>query len=542
MANGLQVRRLLISALVLAASLLITLLLWNHERQNAEHDLKSKLNFSLHNASSRIEQHMAAYEQIVRGLQGFVAVSGSVHNDAFVRYVEALQLGANFSGIQRVGIVTVVPAAELPRHLATMRATGDANYKIFPTGSRESYAPIVQVESFSGRNSEVLGFDPMSSPLHYKAMQRAAESGSASVTQKIRAAGKGTESSLSDCVMYLPLYRHDRAIDTPAHRREALVGWVFAYLRVSELMASQYGEHHSEVDVSLHDSIDRSAPSLLYQSGGRTPVARAMEVTEYLSLGGATWVLTVYARPDFASTVGADQSRVILIAGTLLGALAALLCWQMLAAQGVAMALARKMTQELRNSEELARHLAQHDPLTGLPNRALFSDRLKQAISLARRDATQIALMYVDLDHFKPINDAYGHAVGDALLRAVSGRLTGVVRGSDTVGRIGGDEFVVLLPVISSHEDVQTVGNKILEALGSPFTVGQLELSVSASIGVANFPEHGNDEDSLSKSADDAMYHAKAAGRNCLRWASQSATPPWPQGVGSNRFAAYSPE
>jgi len=177
------------------------------------------------------------------------------------------------------------------------------------------------------------------------------------------------------------------------------------------------------------------------------------------------------------------------------------------------------MTEELRKSEERALHLAQHDPLTGLPNRALFADRLNQALSLARRDDTHLALMFIDLDYFKTVNDAHGHGVGDLLLQAVAARLREAVRESDTVGRIGGDEFVVLLPTVGSRSDAQVVAGKIRESLAHPFPVSGHTLNISASIGIAVFPDHGDDEDSLRKAADDAMYAAKARERNCIEWA-----------------------
>ena len=131
-----------------------------------------------------------------------------------------------------------------------------------------------------------------------------------------------------------------------------------------------------------------------------------------------------------------------------------------------------------------------------------------------------MALLYLDLDNFKPINDTYGHAMGDRVLGLVASRLIAAVRESDTVGRIGGDEFVVLLPVIASNDNAQTVGLKILESLREPMVFDGTTVSVSASIGVATFPEHGTDEVELFKAADAAMYAAKASRRDCLVWAS----------------------
>ncbi|MEO1767489.1 diguanylate cyclase domain-containing protein [Thiobacter aerophilum] len=163
-------------------------------------------------------------------------------------------------------------------------------------------------------------------------------------------------------------------------------------------------------------------------------------------------------------------------------------------------------------------HMAHFDAVTGLPNRSLFFDRLKQALARTRRNGEKLALFFLDLDRFKPVNDRYGHAVGDALLAAVAERLTRCVRESDTVARIAGDEFTVLLPGITGREDAARVAAKILKAIGEPFQEGGHTLHIGASIGIALFPDDAADGEALLRCADDAMYQAKAAGRNTYRF------------------------
>jgi diguanylate cyclase (GGDEF)-like protein len=169
---------------------------------------------------------------------------------------------------------------------------------------------------------------------------------------------------------------------------------------------------------------------------------------------------------------------------------------------------------ERKDFENDIQHIAQHDALTHLPNRALFNDRLQQAIATALRNKSRLALMFIDLDKFKPVNDTYGHGVGDLLLKEVALRIQDCLRESDTAARIGGDEFVVLLPAIETEQDAGTVGEKVLDALNRPFVLAGHTLEISGSIGVAVYPEHGKDEKLLVKSADIAMYHAKKNGRN----------------------------
>jgi diguanylate cyclase (GGDEF)-like protein len=175
---------------------------------------------------------------------------------------------------------------------------------------------------------------------------------------------------------------------------------------------------------------------------------------------------------------------------------------------------AHELAEEIGRAKLQMAYLAQHDALTGLPNRILLNDRLTQAMALAQRQGKQLALMFLDLDRFKYINDSLGHSVGDQLLLSVAHHLTAAVRGSDTVCRQGGDEFVILLADVEHARDAALSAEKILTALTAPHRIDQLELHVTVSIGISIYPEDGQDVDSLIKSADTAMYHAKENGRN----------------------------
>lgn len=171
---------------------------------------------------------------------------------------------------------------------------------------------------------------------------------------------------------------------------------------------------------------------------------------------------------------------------------------------------------EHKLTEERIQRMAHHDVLTRLPNRLLFNDRLHQAINLAKRDARQFALLYLDLDNFKPVNDRFGHAAGDELLQGVAARMRRQVRASDTVARIGGDEFTVILSDIARRENAETVARKIIAALGAPFQLSgtKQNVHIAASIGIAIYPENGQDADALASAADTAMYSAKQTGNS----------------------------
>jgi diguanylate cyclase (GGDEF)-like protein len=171
---------------------------------------------------------------------------------------------------------------------------------------------------------------------------------------------------------------------------------------------------------------------------------------------------------------------------------------------------------ERKQAENKLTHMATHDFLTGLPNRILFNDRLTMALAQAQRHQQKLCVMLLDLDYFKDVNDTLGHSVGDKLLRIVGERLTALLRTSDTVARMGGDEFLLLLTEIARVNNVTTIAQKILEAFRKPFVIeiDDHELMITTSIGIAIFPDDGDDADVLLKNVDIAMYRAKEKGRN----------------------------
>ena len=162
---------------------------------------------------------------------------------------------------------------------------------------------------------------------------------------------------------------------------------------------------------------------------------------------------------------------------------------------------------------EEVRHQALHDPVTDLANSRLFEDRVTQSLSISRRSGSNLALLFVDLDRFKFVNDNHGHKVGDELLRAVAQRLLASIRDEDTVARIGGDEFGVLLQQVAHTHDAELVAGEIVTALSKPFAIRDLTLRIGASVGVTLFPDRGDTYDSIISRADSAMYRAKADGR-----------------------------
>ena len=177
----------------------------------------------------------------------------------------------------------------------------------------------------------------------------------------------------------------------------------------------------------------------------------------------------------------------------------------------------RLLYKQLENHNQVLQPLALHDALTGIPNRRLLMDRLALAIAHARRNKSTMAVMYLDLDGFKQINDTLGHDVGDLLLNHVAARLVSAVREEDTVARLGGDEFVIVMSELTQDDDAAKLAAKVIQAVSQPYSIQRLDVSMTASIGVSIYPAHGEEAEALMKNADIALYEAKHMGKNNYR-------------------------
>ncbi len=757
---------LLIPLLVLFAALSVTWAVWDHEQQASRRELLSQFDFSLGDAVSRVEQRMAAYEQMLHGVQGLFAAGGNVGRDNVRDYVSALNLDANFSGIQAIGVVKWVSAAQKDAHVAAMVMDGLGHYGIAPQGDRDDYAPIVQREPNVGGNRRTpLGFDTWTDPVRRLAMEKARDSGMAVISGKVRLAVDDGPDAQPGFIMYVPVYTRGQSQDNVAQRRAHLAGWVYASFRMSDVIASLYGEQPRGLSLAIYDGVEPSAAALLYRSPdtGRKPPAETISASEYLVVAGHNWTLSLATQDGFKTGFGRNAQWIIAITGTGLSITLALLAWLLVTGHGRAMRLASTMTRELRESEEKfraiadctvnwevwwgpdgkprwinpsvrqytgytveecmamsdfaatlihpedmprvapefkkglqghrghdlefrcvrkdgsivwlsvswvpitdakgvftgfrtsgrditerkqaeselriaavafdslegmmvtdantrilrvnsafiectgysaeelvgktprmlqsgrhdaaffremwesinrvggwqgeiwdrrkngevypkwlsisavtgadgvvshyvgahhditerkiaeerIRELAFFDALTRLPNRTLLIDRLTQAIALSTQKKTCGALLFIDLDHFKTLNDTLGHDKGDALLQQAAGRLAASVGRSDTVARVGGDEFVVVLG--SLHENPQEaaneteiIGERILAVLGNPYHLDDVEYRSTASIGATLFSGHHTVIDELLKQADLAMYKSKERGRNAM--------------------------
>ncbi len=195
-----------------------------------------------------------------------------------------------------------------------------------------------------------------------------------------------------------------------------------------------------------------------------------------------------------------------------------LIAWLMASDMHAALDAVHAQNEQMAATQQRMEIMATHDALTSLPNRSLARDRFEQAAAAARRGEHSVAMLYLDLDNFKNVNDTLGHSSGDALLKQVSERLTSLLRTADTVARLGGDEFLLLVPEVSDGAAVAEIANKVVSGLMAPFDVIGMEIFAGCSLGITMFPADGTDFDSLLKKADIAMYRAKESGRNAFRF------------------------
>lgn len=505
--------RHILPPVILVLSLLVTLLLVRDAQRISEKYLQEEFAFRVRELSDQIERRMQLYRQVLRGTLGLFVVAGKVSREEFRKYVETQELQKNYPGIEGVGFAQVVPASEKEAHVQEVRREGFPGYDIKPPGERDIYSSIVYLEPFAGRNLHAFGFDMYSEARRRAAMQQARDTNTAVITRKTRLVQEVEADVQAGFLMYLPLYRKGAPHETVVQRRENLVGWIYAPFRMKDMMRGLESLRTNELDVEIYDG-DKPVPeALMYDSNGilsGASHASRFRQTARLNISGHQWLIVTSSLLPYEQQEQAGRAGLILRGGISISLLLSLLVWVFLDDRARALQAA-----------DQAMRLALYDALTGLPNRKLIHERLTLAIVKARRDHGKLALLFIDLDKFKPVNDEYGHAIGDLLLKEVAARLQHCMRASDTVARIGGDEFVALLDEIDGREGAAKAANKILHALTQPFEVAGHQLEIAGSIGVAIYPQDGENENALMKNADMAMYEAKNSGRSTVRFATQ---------------------
>lgn len=300
-------------------------------------------------------------------------------------------------------------------------------------------------------------------------------------------------------------YRAGARLASVAERRASVRGWIIGSFDLAALARSAQAMQHGFAITVVHTSEGRRAEVVARLKG--RPGGSPGSYTATLHLDG-TWQIGVSGQLFVTGMSAEEQGLIAFLTGAIVTVLLAALLAVLARSRGHALAMVEQRTRELR-------HQALHDALTGLPNRVLALDRAEQMLARARRQGVPVAALYVDVDGFKHVNDSFGHAAGDALLRAVARRLESVVREGDTAARLGGDEFVVLVEGSTLDAGPELVAERLLEVLRAPYDLdgeSGRPVSLSASVGIASGLRESADE--LLRDADLALYEAKSAGRN----------------------------
>jgi diguanylate cyclase (GGDEF)-like protein len=359
------------------------------------------------------------------------------------------------------------------------------------------YYPVIFMEPATAENRAAIGFDISTDFSLNVAMARAAGSGEAAASARITEFGSD-EAATNLFLFLVPVYARTRPVDTEDERREALAGFVFGLVSPRDLLLPLEAAAPT-LSYELFDSPEAGPATLMHAS---PPVAGARyESADSVPVGGRAWLLETSG--GGREVLLAPAAREVLISGLVLSVLLFI----------VSRAQVRGWETATRHEAEL-RALAQRDSLTKLPNRSLLDEQLSKAVAMADRRGNRVGVLFVDIDHFKRINDSMGHSIGDRVLQSVAARLVASVRASDTVSRLGGDEFVLLLTAVERPSDVAAKAQTIVGSLAMPHNVERHTVYTTASVGVSIFPDHGEDASALIKAADAAMYQAKEQGRN----------------------------
>lgn len=390
----------------------------------------------------------------------------------------------------------------------------DAQGKVFVAQPAETYLPILFVEPLAS-NLSVLGLDVQVLPATARAVKATMQSGLAHVTEGIRLVQETGEQR--GVVMYQAV--HERS--ATHHALAPVRGVVSAVFRMDDVLRAALGELNPDyLQVCL---LDPAAPAtnqrLTGQPGCNSDVATQVRhfSSSSVRFGERTWLFQVAAGPQFESVergwIAWSTLTVSLLAVAMLGGFLIVQTGQARRTE----LLVEQRTRELAHSNAGLQRLALYDPLTGLANRLHWTDEVRKALDAARRHGDKMAVLFVDLDHFKNVNDSLGHSVGDLLLKAVAERLQACLRVHDVMARQGGDEFVVMMTRLRHKGDAALVAGKMVERLTEPFDLGGYTVRASASVGVVLYEGGDEDVETLLRHADLAMYKAKSSGRNA--WA-----------------------
>jgi diguanylate cyclase (GGDEF)-like protein len=422
-------------------------------------------------------------DDLVVAAAAFIAGNPDATQTEFRQWTRSARVMERYPELYSIGEVVIVPASELKAFARRIVAdpsnplAPDGTFQVMPPGQRPFYCFTAMAHPRA----------PVTIPAGFDYCWKGG-----SLTA--RDSGRGMYKPYADgkqtmLIVQTPVYRGGVTPTTVAARREAFLGTLGVSVLPRYVLETALRGH---AGTSLRLRYRADASNAVFDGGKAPSGARSTTV----DLGDG-WSLRVFAAVPGGRIWNNRDAFLVLIGGVALSVLL-----------GVFLLLVLRLNRRLARQARQSAHDALHDALTGLPNRELFSNRLEHAITAARRDPAPLAVLIVDLNRFKEINDTLGHSIGDALLGEIGPRLAAVLRPADTVARFDGDAFSLLLPA-TDCEYARTVADRVLGALREPFDVGELSVIVDASVGIACYPAHGEDAETLVQHADVAMSLAK---------------------------------
>ncbi|HUL97422.1 MAG TPA: diguanylate cyclase [Usitatibacter sp.] len=490
----------------LSAALALTAAGWTALERSRHDEARAQFERRTETAEAAVRSRMLTYEQILRSGAAFMASTPAPSRAQWRDFIAHLQLDERFPGIQAVGYAERVKPQERAAHVRRVRADGPPDYEIRPENAEGDAFPIVFNEPAVGRNLRVLGFDAGSERVRRAAMDRARDTADVAVTGKVVLTGeayRGTDGQQPGFVMFVPLFRRDARSLSPSERDAELLGYVFGPFRMHDLMRGVLDEGVLQViDMRVYDAGDARSEAELIDTRNAwrvTPSAAPPSFTRrtVFQMPGRLWTLQFSSRPEFDAALQSSRPWGVLVAGILTSVILFFL------------------TTALVSAWSRAHHLSMRDPLTGLYNRRYLEETMGRELPRARRLGESVGVIVLDLDHFKLLNDTFGHDAGDHVLEHTADLLRAATRGSDIACRFGGEEFAVILPgasLLVARNRAEAI-RASLESLKLEFDGKPLgPLTVSA--GVAAMPPHGQDWAFTLQQADRALYTAKQAGRN----------------------------
>lgn len=503
----------LLPCLILIPLLLVAIGFFVSSQRSVNEVAQWRFTSNVKNARHAMLTRIEDYKQTVLSTAGFFSGSDHVTRSDWKAFMAVNDFRTHVPGFRAIGFSRWITQAEKAAHIQSMRSEGFHDYDIYPPGERAAYSAVVYLEPFDERNKAALGHDPFSNEDRRTAMRKASAEGVLVATGKI-VLRQDNGVPRSAFALYYPVRRGDR-----------LLGYIGAVFNTDDLMSQILGPVTNLLRVEVYDGGEAEASAMLYDSdtemhADRTRHAPRFGNRESLEVAGRIWTMRYSSTAAYEASLGSSRPLIFLFGGVFISLLISLLSWQLLRARNQAAALATA-NDALKHSIEHREYLVHYDPLTKLPNRTLFKDRLSVALSRAKRQDRLMAVLFVDVDNFKRINDSLGHSAGDTVLQHIAERLKSTMRDSDTTARYAGDEFALLVEDLTDRNGAGALAKRICEALQTPVVIDGQEVVATPSIGISLCPLDGSSPETLIRGADMAMYQAKREGGNSYRFYSE---------------------